>query len=192
MKKLVLLITSLTFFIQVLTAYAQNIEIDSLENLLQQNTINDTQRVDLLNSTAYKLRKFDVNKVFKYAKEAEQISDSLNYLKGKAESIRITGIGYYEMYDYTNALQYFQKSLLLNKKLHNKNGIAKAYTNIGNVYYYQNDFNIALNFYLASLILNKELSNKNETAYSLYCIGWAYKGLLDYDKLYEYFQKALT
>ena len=172
-------------------SYAQTPETDSLENLLLQHTLNDTIRVKLLNETAYKLRKININKTFKYAKEAGKISGSLGFTNGKAESLRMTGIGFYENYEYTDALEYFNKSLSIFKQTGNRFKIAKIYTNIANVYYYQNNFSAALEYYQKSLIIYKNIKDKNEISYSYYCLAYAYKGLGNYNKTAAYFNKAL-
>ena len=70
------IITNILFtsYFLILFSYisAQTQEIDSLENLLLQHKKKDTIRVNLLNETANKLYKVDLDKTLKYAEEAGQ------------------------------------------------------------------------------------------------------------------------
>jgi len=192
MKKKILMsviIFSISVF-QVLVV-AQNSEIDSLDNLLQQHKTKDTIRVKLLNEKAYKLSRVDINKTFKYAKEAEELSDYLDFKKGKAESLRLIGSYYMLKSDYLQALKYCQNSLIVNEQIRCKKGVARSLHSIGNIIYYQNDYPQALEYYQKSLIIKEEIGDKRGIAKSLNNIGIVYKELGDYSQALEYYQNSL-
>jgi len=83
---LLLILNSISFGL-----HAQNTEIDSLENLLQQHPQEDTVRINILNETAYKIYSIDIDKTLEYAEEAGNIADKLNFTKGKAKSLKLIG-----------------------------------------------------------------------------------------------------
>ena len=116
MKKVVLLVTLLIVSSILFELNAQTNEIDSLENLLKKLKKEDTARVKLLNKTAYKLRKFDLKKTQEYAKEAGELADKINFVKGKAESLRIIGIYHYYISDYPVSIKYYNKSTKISEK----------------------------------------------------------------------------
>lgn len=175
----------------VICVCAQNRAIDSLENLLQKNIENDTNKAILLNKTAYAIRKYNIPKMEAYNKLAMRISDSLKFNYGIAESHRIKGIVFYEQYDYHKTINSLEKALNIFKEIENKDGVAKTYINIGNGYFYLNDFTQALYYYKLAFNAYRELNNIERMAYCYYCFGHAYKGLHDYSLLSQYFDKAL-
>lgn len=185
-------IISLLFFSSAsIFCYSQTAKIDSLQTLLNTQKEKDTLRVELLNKAAYAIRKYNIKKLFKYANEATELSDSIHYKDGYAESIRMIAIGYYERYDYQNTILYLEKSLRLFQDIKNPQGIARVYINLGNAYFYLDDFKTALNYYQQSFSNYKMLNNEERMGYCYYCYGYSYKGLHYYDSLAKYFNKAI-
>ena len=70
----------------------QSTRVDSLENLLNNHKTEDTVRVQLLNQIASLVYKNDTNKAKSYTTQAGELSDKINFLKGKAESIWVKGL----------------------------------------------------------------------------------------------------
>ena len=172
------------------TAQAQNPVIDSLENLLQISTEQDTTRVNLLNETAFQLYSIDPEKTLQYAQEAGKLADKLNFKKGKAASLRNIGIIYHHQGNYPKALEYYQKSLQINEEMGDKKGKAASLGNIGIIYYNRGDYPKALGFHQKSLQINEEMGVKKGIAASLGNIGTIYYNQDDYPKALEYFQKS--
>jgi len=171
--------------------YAQNTTIDSLENLLQQHLKKDTIRVNLLNEIAYELHLIDIDKTIKYAEEAEELAGKIDYAKGKAESLRLTGIYYFIKSDYSSALDSYLKALKIYVKFDLKSGISKCYNNIGIIYHSQGNYPEALDYYQKALKIKEELGDKAKIATSLNNIGSIYKNQSDYSKALEYYKKSL-
>ncbi|MCK5367618.1 MAG: hypothetical protein KAQ62_03670, partial [Cyclobacteriaceae bacterium] len=94
MKKLGQFFVFLIICCSLLELNAQNTELDSLENLLQIQVKPDTVRVNLLNRIASMSYSIEIDNTLKYAEEAGKLADQLNFIKGKAESIRLTGVYY--------------------------------------------------------------------------------------------------
>ncbi|RLD81346.1 MAG: hypothetical protein DRJ07_09375 [Bacteroidetes bacterium] len=74
-----------------------------------------------------KLFREDNEKLFKYAKENKTISDNLDYTKGKAKSLRLIGIYFFNKSNYSQALEYYQKTLKIFEKMGSKIGISTCF-----------------------------------------------------------------
>ncbi len=180
LKKLSLILALLISGSVLLESKAQIQVIDSLENLLRQHTKKDTIRINLLNETAYKLYSINTDKTLKYAEEAGELADKLNFAKGKAKSLKLIGIYYYIKSDYPKALEYYQKSLKIYEGLGNINGISSCFNNIGVIYKYQGDYPKALEYYHKSLKIYEELGDKSGISKCFNNIGVIYKYQGDY------------
>ena len=191
MKKLTLIITLLIFSSVLLKLNAQTPEIDSLENILHKHTQKDTIRVNLLNETAGKLFLINIDKTIKYIKEAEELANKINFSKGNAESLRLSGIYYHNKSNYRKALEYYQKALKIFEELGDKKEIAKCLYNIGNTHYYQENDSQALKYFQKSLEIKKEIGDKQGISNCLYGIGNIYFIQSNYPQALEYYQKSL-
>ena len=171
MKKTIFLITFVILNLQFATLSAQTPEIDSLENLLQKHTTEDTIRVNLLNEIAYKLYRIDIDKTLKYAEESMKIANNIGFEKGKAESFRLKGIWCWIKADYTKALENFEKALKINTDVGNKKWIAQCLNNIGSFNWQQGDYPQSLEYFHKSLKITEEIGNKQGISDCLNNIG---------------------
>lgn len=185
----IIILTIFSFIVNI--AFCQTSEIDSLKKLLHEYPIEDTTRINLLNETAYKLYKNDIQQTLIYAEEALKIADVLNYSKGKAESLRIIGIYYDLKAEYTKALEYYQRSLKISKETNYEVGISKGYHNIGIVYKLLGDYPKALDYYHKSLAIDEKYGNKLDISKSYMVIGNIYYKQYSLIKAKEYYLKAL-
>jgi len=96
MRLRIFVLTILVFqFVQMqaqLDPELQNNNPDSLQQLLSQLT--GTEKIDTLNSIAYRIVKDFPDSSRLYATRAISLSDSMNYQKGLADGYRIRGISY--------------------------------------------------------------------------------------------------
>ncbi|MBN2894015.1 MAG: tetratricopeptide repeat protein [Bacteroidales bacterium] len=177
--------------ISSLPVFAQLNKIDSLENLLQNHTKEDTIRVILLNEIANEKYRTETDKTILYTEEAYSISVQTNYSKGEAESLRLLGICHYYKSNYPLAYEYYKQSLEVAENINNKNLIAKCYNNIGLLYWKQENFAEAENYSLKSLKINEELNNQTEIAWCLTNLGGITFGQKKYSEALNYYQKTL-
>lgn len=126
---LLVFVIASTFTLQ---ASGQNVKIDSLEILLKKHSNADIAKVNLINALAYELFSSNPQKAKDYAEEAWIMASSLNYQKGKAASLWITGLTSTRN-DKKKALDYFQKALEIAKTIDDKTGMSNYLTAIGNV-----------------------------------------------------------
>jgi len=183
---LLLILNSISFGL-----YAQNTEIDSLENLLQQHPQKDTVRIKLLNETAYKIYSIDIDKTLEYAEEAGNIADKLSFTKGKAKSLKLIGVYYYIKANNIKALEYFRESVSVYEELGDKKGISSCLNNVGNIYYLQSNYPKAIEYYEKALKVFEELGNKKGISACSNNIGNIYLSQGAYSNALEYYQKSL-
>jgi len=155
------------------------------------HTKEDTAKVNLLNSIAYNLYTIDIEKTFFYAKESFELADKLNFLKGKAESLRLIGIYYTITANYPMALENLQMSLKINEEISFKKGIADCMNSIGIVYNRQGNSETALGYYHKAMKLFEELGNQNSVSYCLNNIGVIHYETGNYTKALDYYLKSL-
>lgn len=114
---------------------AQKQRADSLENVLNHHLVNNPEKVDLMNEIAYSIFSNDPQKAMRYAAESAKLSNELNYTKGKAVSLWITGLAYHNNNKRT-AIKYFEESLRIAQAIKEQTVICNCLIGIGNI---QND-----------------------------------------------------
>ncbi len=191
MVKRVIIYTVVFLFMSTQLLISKTIKVDSLENQLRAHPENDTLKVILLNKIAYHSYKKDIDKTYRYAREACQISDSLNYLSGKAEALKIQGIYFDIRSDYPKAVEFYQNALNIFEELNDKKGVSACYHNIGVVYKLMGDYEKALHYYGKSLAMEKELGNTTGISISYYTMANIYVKQSNYSKALEFYNKAL-
>ncbi len=153
-------------------SFAQDNLVDSMQQVLSHQS-NDTNKIN----TLIELAKSTVNTLpdqsYVYSSKALQLSDSLQYIRGKAMAYKWIGIYFYKTNN-IETLDNWLKSLELFKSLNDKNGIANLSNNIGSLYYNRTDDVKALEYYLQSLKLSEEIDDKNRIATALGNIGNTY------------------
>lgn len=144
MKKICLLFVILKCFCFPFIIKAQNVKLDSLENLLLKHKELDTIRVKLLHKTAYIAYRINIDKVLVYAQEAVDISRNIDYKKGEAESLRLLGLYHDSKSDYSVAIKYFRESLTLYRELGDQRKVSYLYNSIRLVNMYKGHFRKAI------------------------------------------------
>lgn len=113
----------------------------------------DTSRVNLLNRLATSMRETDHDAALKYADEALDIANELEYYKGKASALGNIGWIYYRKADYVKALQLSIESMKISEQIGDKAEMARAMNSIASVSYEQKQYNTALNEFRHALSL---------------------------------------
>ena len=171
-------------------SYAQNSTTDSLERVIEEHQKIDTFRVNLLNRAAYKLFTSDLDKTYKYASEADSLSEILGYTRGKAESLRMKGFYYEEKSDFTKALEHYDKSLELFEEVNDKTGIANCFNNKGIIYRVLGDSPRSMEFFQKALLVYEETGDKPGMGNGFNNIGIIFHDQGDLDKALEYYKKS--
>lgn len=118
--------------ISIQTLFAQIQKVDSLENVLSHHHSNNSKRVDIMNEIAYLTHSNDPQKAMKYVSESARLSDRLNYRKGKAVSLWITGLVHCRS-DAQIAVKYLQQGLAIAEDIEDQVVICNCLIAIGNM-----------------------------------------------------------
>ena len=178
------------FFHVIGQNYAQNSKTDSLENLLKLYTTDDTVKINLLCEIANSLIFNDLDKSGSIAQQALDLSEKLNFTKGKAESTWLIGISYTRI-DKLKALDYIQQALKIAKSIDYKTGIAKCLNSSGIIFRSQGNISKAIACYQSALIIAEEIKDKELIVKSLINMSVLYNGEGNYEKAKEGYEKAL-
>lgn len=189
MKKRIQILLLFFAFVTVNTIKAQNVKLDSLENLLKIHPTEDTARVNLLNSIAYFVHKDDSAKTRSYATQALELSDQINYQKGKAESIWLLGLSYNRS-NRPKSFEYLQKALQLSEAIDYKYGIIRCLNGIGSYYNWRKDSQKAIEYYQRGIKVSEGLSDNLELAKCLINLMTIYSSEGKYDQALKGYERA--
>ena len=171
--------------------FAQNAKIDSLTVRLayQEQDSNKIETSLLLINELYIAE--DYKKALLFIVQTTELSKTLNYDKGLAQSSYIKGLIYKERDDYLNALNNFETSKTFFTKIKDTLGIARVNNSLGIIEIKRGNFKKGLENSLSAISifednnLDKELGN----AYSN--LADAYFGSDELQKALEYYKKTL-
>ena len=170
---------------------AQQSELDSLLNVLKNYHKNDTVKINLLNDIAYSYYNVDPDKGLAIAKEAEALSEKLNYPLKLATSYSRQGVNYAAKGDDSSALNKYQLALNIYNNAGYEKGAAAVYHNMGIVYSDMSDYPISIAYHEKAYALLKKSGNKKGMANTMNSIGVNYMYLSNYPKALDYYFKSL-
>ena len=173
------------------TVKAQNAKVDSLENVLRLHSTEDTVKVNLLNKIAEIVYKRSADKAYDYINKAVELSDKLNYKKGKSEGLYLIGRSLSYNKSDTLALGYYLKAIKLNKETNYKQGLLKNLIACGITYAAIGNISDATGCYNRALGIAHDLNDQLNVARCLGNISMIYTGKGDYAKALEGYQKTL-
>jgi tetratricopeptide (TPR) repeat protein len=171
--------------------FSQNKEIDSLKNELKSHKKKDTIRVNLLYDLAFSSFQTDMNSTKTYLTEADDLSNNLDYTKGKAKVFYLKGMLENIKSNYKNSLGYFERSLKHYKSINDKGRVADVYIAFGINYYDLSQYEKALIYYKKATQIYQDLGNKRELITSLINTANVYSELGRYDESISNYKKAL-
>ena len=186
-----LIVFTIAFFVTSLTSFAQNKKLDSLYQVLETLTQQDTNRVNTLTRICYYEYTSTPEKSKKHAEEAKLIAEKIGYQKGVGLALRYTSLYYWVTGDYQQAADYAFRMLKVFEDLNDEQGLAKAYTLIGLIHEEWNNFDKSKEYHLKSLALNEKANRKYDMAYNYNSLGtlhWTYD---KNDEALGYYLKSL-
>jgi len=173
------------------TLNGQNARIDSLENVLKLHNGDDTVKVNLLNKIAFAVYTKDFKRAQDYATQSGELSDKLNFQKGKAESLWIFGLSYNKS-DKPMANDYFQKAIKTAGEVNDKTGMVKYLTALGVNYRILNQDSLAITTFKEALKISEGEKDRLGISKSLLNVAEVYSKEDNYEKALEGLHKALT
>ncbi|MBG6130692.1 tetratricopeptide (TPR) repeat protein [Aquimarina sp. EL_43] len=182
---------TVVFFLFSKDIEAQNKKIDSLIIELEKHKTNDTIRVNLLYDIAFSSFQKDMNSTELYLEKAEELSNTLNYTKGKAKVLYLKGILENIKSNYAKSLIFFNRSLKHYESIKDQKGIANIYTAFGITHFDQSQYNESLKAYKKALETYEGLGYKRELITILINIANVYSETGEYNKAISNYKRAL-
>jgi tetratricopeptide (TPR) repeat protein len=170
----------------------QQHQIDSLNNMLVENSLHDTSKVLIYFELANYYYLGNPSIAIELCEKARIISEEVAYLNGVSESYGWLGYLYKIQGDVSKALHCNVKSLKALYKLGNKRGIATSLNNIANIYDGQGDIEKALAYYDKSYKIYEEIQDYIGTSFSLNNMGYIYQTQKDYKVALNYYNKSYS
>lgn len=183
-----LLIMLILFIISEVKA----INIDSLEKVLQQPNLPDTQKVRLTNVLAYQLIYKDITKAERYAYECLNLIGRDNRFKEKGNVFNTLGMISYNRGNYNIADSFYTLSLQFFHEAIDTLGIANAYNNLGLLYQEMSWYDRAIEKFHRALEHYKAIDDYSGMATVYLNIGVLYYRLNIINKAIEYHLYALN
>ena len=187
-RQRILISIFLTCFLNI---FSQNKKVDSLKSELKTHTKDDTIKVDLLNNLAFMSFQSNLELTKLYMSKAEDLSNDLNYIKGKAKVLYLKGILESRKSNYKKSLLFFKRSLNYYETIQDKEGISVIYNAFGITHFDQSQYEKAIISYKKALEIDAALGNEIGVITSLINIGNAYCEIGRYLKAISNYKKAL-
>lgn len=175
-----------------LFSFAQNAKIDSLTvRLAYQNQ--DSTKIEtslLLINELYAIK--DYKKALLFIDQTAELSKTLNYNRGSAQSNYIRGLIFSNQNDSNNAVDYFEQALNSFKTLNDTIGIAKVNSRLGVLEIERGNFKKGLQNSLSAISIFEEEDLKEDLSKAYNNLAIAYFNSEKFEKALQYNKKALS
>ncbi|SMD32495.1 Tetratricopeptide repeat-containing protein [Reichenbachiella faecimaris] len=190
LKNLIITYVLLSSFFHIC---AQTPELDSLQNSLSQRTVDNIEKVDLLLQISLKSNRYDLNKTYEYSQAAFDIADSIGYINGQAQALRMIAEYYMRRpgNDKDTALVILNDALDIQHGADDGVGIGRIYRSMGTCYFFLNKFPEALDYSYRSLELLEKSGLNEEVANVSTNIGSMHLMQRNFDQALDYYLRAL-
>ncbi len=184
------------FFICILftsnNLQSQTPVIDSLKSELDNHNEQDTTRVNLLNTLAFKIYARDLDQLKIYAEESNALSKKIGFAKGEARSLYLKTIYFIRRSELNKAMTQINNSLSIYEKLADTSEIASCYSVIGYILHIQGEFKKAEKNLKKSIALFESLGDKKKILSPYNNIALVYTAQGRKTEALAYYQKCLT
>ncbi len=114
-----------------------------MENLVKVS-VADTSKVLLLNRLVNSLREGDNNKALKYARQAKELAETLNYSRGLGWALENLGWLHYRKGDYSKAFELATEALAISETFQDYSAIGRCLNSIAAINYEQKQYEQAI------------------------------------------------
>lgn len=161
-------------FLLIVTAYAQQINLDSLETLLERQP-GDSNRVKILSILAWENMASQPEKTKIYASEGLELSKKIGFKKGEVLMLNYLGDCLRRQGSYAKGVEYATQSLKIATQIKDSLGMADAYRLLGMIHSFSlNQHDLALSFHLKALPVYEKSPDKNRKIALYSNIAWVY------------------
>lgn len=168
----------------------QNAEIDSLKSVLK-TEISDNDRIDTYNALAYHTYRILPDTAKNYAARAMDLSKSINYQKGIANSHNSFGFIAFSSGAYDDALLHYQDFRKISEIIGDSVSLANAHNNLGILYRNQGKLNESLAAYEQSLAIRSAIGTVTGLGPIYNNLGLLHTNLGNYKEAMNYYLKAI-
>lgn len=180
----------LSFLCASFGLYAQIPNIDSLKNLLPSSK--GEERLFVLNELSTYLREIEQNAAFEFAKEAEQLAQSLENKSGEAIAKENIGWIYYRRGQWQKTFDYSKEAYNLSIESNNLEEAARVLNSMGALYYEQQNFFLAIDQFKKAFEISSKAGDVYTMIRSLNNIAFNYMNLNELDSAIYYSYKAIN
>jgi len=165
--------------------------LDSLKGVILPSK-EDTNKVNSLIQLSKKVFESSPDDAIRYATEARNLAQKLQYLHGEAVAMKTIGIFYYNQGKYESAINFWTQAQGIYSSIHDETGVANIFSNLGAVYFDQGDDAKANEYYFEGLRSAEKINDTLRIVTLLGNIGAVYENKDNtLDKALEYFMKEL-
>jgi signal transduction histidine kinase/tetratricopeptide (TPR) repeat protein len=164
---------------------------DSLKKLLQSHSQNDTIRINILNNLAKESRRSNPKLTDSVITVALNLSNQLNYKKGKGNALAIKAVRYYDVSDYPSATKTFDEAKQLLQSANDISGEIYFYRMKATLLMDEGNYALSLDDFLKGLKLAQESGDVKQAIDIKGTIGYLYNVIGDYEKAIPYQTEAL-
>lgn len=185
--KYLILCTLLNFCQLALSAQ----QVEKTDTLILNNVRFDTTYVTSLFTLMNEVYEDRPLKAMQYCLKAKEVSEKINYQRGKSEAYSWLGFLFQEQGQLEEALNYNHRSLKMQEALNDKKGMASTLNNIGSIYMDLGRRKEELYYYRRALKIHEEIGNKQGIAVVLNNIGLTYNNLRKDNEALTYYFRSL-
>lgn len=166
-------------------------EIDSLEQVLKEETLDPNSRVKVLNQLGYEYWIVNPVQSVIYGQQARALANVIEDTVGLAFSNRVIGVANWAKGSYDDGLKYLFESLELYQSLNDSVGEANCRMNIGLIYADRVDYDRALTFYFDALKLFEDTKAVGRTGTTYTKIASIFIDQKKYDAASDFLKRAV-
>ncbi|MFI5196085.1 MAG: histidine kinase, partial [Chitinophagales bacterium] len=192
MKQISFLIVLCLFTANSFAQVTNKHQADSMQKELSLHLKPDSTRALLLNALTEPLTLSDPAKALQYAQEILQISNSINWAKGRILAYRAITSVYITLSDYKNAFDNLLLAETAAEKSGNQRFINSMYTMRANIYAGMQQYDQALIYHRKYLEATQKMGPKTEEVLALLNVGDDYINLKKLDSGYYFLDQALV
>jgi class 3 adenylate cyclase len=167
-------------------------ELDSLLQLLNVNSKEDSTRVKILNQLCWANRNNHLIEAVEFGKQGLELAKKIDYAYGKCEALNFLGVVYRNLGDYAEASKQFYEALHTAEKANILRQIAYSNNNIGDILKAQKKYQEALPYIEKALEIFEKMKDEQGLGFAYVRLGEIYQGLSIYEKSLDAFQKSLA
>lgn len=149
------------------------------------------EAVDWLNDTLKAFHRTDLNTLEYYAKLAINLSEELNYVKGKAQALGYLGISYWGRDRHEEAMAQYLEALKLFREIGDRAREARLLVNIGNTYDELGHPDKAMEYVLEAIAILEDLGDDKRLSQAQLNLGVIFFYQEQYDSSLYYFEEVM-